>query len=212
MSLRSRLLIGLLGLVAVGLIASDLLTYRAASLQAAHGYAAAGVQDAYAAARRVCERTGAADRLVSVNRGEWAFYLLRADYGQALALGDEMLALGEQAGDELRLAEGHLYRGMVHMYLGNFDIARDHLEQAFTHYQRSDEFVQIYEAQGDMGSAALAYLALILWNLGRAEESRDRSDSENRSPVSMMCARPARRASSAWGWSPAASRRSASRM
>jgi class 3 adenylate cyclase/tetratricopeptide (TPR) repeat protein len=154
----------------------DLLTYRAASLQAAHGYAAAGVQDAYAAARRVCERTGAADRLVSVNRGEWAFYLLRADYGQALALGDEMLALGEQAGDELRLAEGHLYRGMVHMYLGNFDIARDHLEQAFTHYQRSDEFVQIYEAQGDMGSAALAYLALILWNLGRAEESRGQSD------------------------------------
>ena len=154
----------------------DLLTYRAASLQAAHGYAAAGVQDAYAAARRVCERTGADDRLVSVTRGEWAFYLLRADYGQALALGDEMLALGEQAGDEVRLAEGHLYRGMVQMYLGNFDVASAHLEDAFTHYQRSDNFVQIYEAQGDMGSAALAYLALILWNLGRAEESRDRSD------------------------------------
>lgn len=154
----------------------DLLTYRAASLQAAHGYAAAGVQDAYAAARRVCERTGADERLVSVNRGEWAFYLLRADYPQALALGDEMLALGRQAGDELRLAEGHLYRGMVQMYLGNFEVASEHLEQAFSHYQRSDDFVQIYEAQGDMGSAALAYQALILWNLGRAEESRNRSD------------------------------------
>ncbi|HEY1568164.1 MAG TPA: adenylate/guanylate cyclase domain-containing protein [Solirubrobacteraceae bacterium] len=154
----------------------DLLTYRAASLQAAHGYAAAGVQQAYAAARRVCERTGSDERLVSVNRGEWSFYLLRAEYGQALALGDEMLSLGEQAGDELRLAEGHLYRGLVHMYLANFDVARDHLEQAFTRYHRSDEFVQIYEAQGDMGSAALAYLALILWNLGIADESRVRSD------------------------------------
>jgi class 3 adenylate cyclase/tetratricopeptide (TPR) repeat protein len=155
----------------------DLLTYRAASLQAAHGYAAAGVREAYAGARRVCERTsGAEERLVSVNRGEWSFYLLRADYGQALALGDEMLALGEQGGDEVRLAEGHLYRGLVHMYLGNFEVARDHLEQAFTRYQRSDHFVQIYEAQGDMGSAALAYLALILWNLGYADQSRDRSD------------------------------------
>ena len=154
----------------------DLLTYRAASLQAAHGYAAAGVQDAYAAARRVCERTGAADRLVSVNRGEWSYYLLRADYGQALALGDEMLALGEQAGDEIRLAEGHLYRGLVHMYLANFDVARSHLEEAFTRYHRSDEFVQIYEAQGDMGVGALAYLALVLWNLGCADESRGRSD------------------------------------
>ena len=35
----------------------DLLTYLAASLQAAHGYAADGVEQAYAAARRVCERT-----------------------------------------------------------------------------------------------------------------------------------------------------------
>jgi class 3 adenylate cyclase/tetratricopeptide (TPR) repeat protein len=154
----------------------DLLTYRAASLQAAHGYAAAGVQDAYGAARRVCERTGADERLVSVTRGEWSFYLLRADYAQALALGDEMLALGEQAGDELRLAEGHLYRGLVHMYLANFEVARGHLEQAFTRYHRSDQFVQIYEAQGDMGVGALAYLALVLWNLGYADESRERSD------------------------------------
>ncbi len=154
----------------------DLLTYRAASLQAAHGYAAAGVQDAYAAAREVCERTGAEDRLVSVNRGEWSYYLLRADYSQALALGDEMLALGEQAGDEIRLAEGHLYRGLVHMYLANFDVARSHLEEAFTRYHRSEKFVQIYEAQGDTGVGALAYLALVLWNLGCADESRDRSD------------------------------------
>jgi class 3 adenylate cyclase/tetratricopeptide (TPR) repeat protein len=154
----------------------DLLTYRAASLQAAHGYAAAGVQDAYAAARRVCERTGAEEQLVSVNRGEWSYHLLRAEYGQALALGDEMLALGEQAGDEIRLAEGHLYRGLVHMYLANFEVARSHLEQAFTLYRRADRFIQIYEAQGDMGVGALAYLALILWNLGYADESRDRSD------------------------------------
>ena len=119
---------------------------------------------------------GPRSRLVSVNRGEWSYYLLRAEYGQALALGDEMLALGEQAGDEVRLAEGHLYRGLVHMYLANFDVARSHLEQAFTRYHRSDEFVQIYEAQGDMGVGALAYLALVLWNLGCADESRDRSD------------------------------------
>src|SRR5205807_403084 len=58
----------------------------------------------------------------------------------------------------------------------NFELARTHLEQAFRHYHRSDGFSQIYEAQGDMGVGALAYLALILWNLGYADESRDRSD------------------------------------
>ncbi|MFL5859434.1 MAG: AAA family ATPase [Solirubrobacteraceae bacterium] len=154
----------------------DLLTYRAASLQAAHGYAASGVEAAYAAARRACERTGYADRLVLVTRGEWSFHLLRAEYGRALALGDEMLELGERSGDELRLAEGHLYGGLVHMYLADFEIARTHLEEAFAHYHRADAFTQIYEAQGDTGVGALAYLALVLWNLGCADESRERSD------------------------------------
>jgi hypothetical protein len=30
-----------------------------------------------------------------------------------------MLELAEQYGDPMRLAEGHLYRGLVHMYLGD---------------------------------------------------------------------------------------------
>jgi class 3 adenylate cyclase/predicted ATPase len=154
----------------------DLLTYSAAALQAAHGYAAAGVEQAYGRARRMCERTGAEDRLPPINRGEWMLYLLRAEYGKALALGDEMLTLGQKSGDDVWLAEGHLYRGMVHMYLANFDPARDHLEKAFSRYHRSDGFDQIHDAQGDLGVGALAYLALILWNVGRPDESRDRSD------------------------------------
>jgi class 3 adenylate cyclase len=154
----------------------DLFTYRGASLQAAHGYAADGVEDAYAGARRLYERTQARGRLPSINRGEWMLYLLRAEYGNALALGDEMLSLGEQAGDEVYLAEGHLFRGMANMYLANFDQARAELEEAFTRYHQSDQFHQIYEAQGDASVGALAYLALILWNLGWADESRARSD------------------------------------
>ena len=154
----------------------DFLTHLAASLQAGRGYATRGVDDAYARARAACERARTDDRLVSVIRGEWMFHLLRGQYGTALELADEMLALGERGEHPVRVAEGHLYRGLVHMYRANFNLARQHLDEALTRYQRPDRSDHIYEAQGDTGVGALAYLALVSWNLGHAEESRRRSD------------------------------------
>jgi class 3 adenylate cyclase/tetratricopeptide (TPR) repeat protein len=151
----------------------DFPTHLAASLQAGRGYAAAGVDEAYARARTACEQAGRDDRLMPVIRGQWMFHLLRGQYGTALELADEMLARGER-GDHL--AEGHLYRGLVHMYLADFDLAREHLGEAFTRYRRPARSDHIYEAQGDTGVGALAYLAIVLWNLGHAEESLARSD------------------------------------
>ena len=154
----------------------EFLTHLAASLQAGHGYAAAGVEDVYARARVACERTRNDDRLVAVIRGQWMFQLLRGSYGTALGLADEMLALGERDENPAWLAEGHLYLGLVHMYLAHFDLAREHLDDAFARYRRADRSDQIYEAQGDTEVGALAYVALVLWNLGYAEESSERSD------------------------------------
>jgi class 3 adenylate cyclase/tetratricopeptide (TPR) repeat protein len=156
--------------------AVDLPTHLAAALQAGRGYAAAGVEEAYDRARKACERAGNDDRLVSVIRGQWMFHLLRGQYATALELSDEMLALAERSAHPARLAEGHLYRGMVHMYLGDFELARRHLEEAFTRYEPPDRSDHIYEAQGDTGVGALAYLAMVLWNLGHADESLARSD------------------------------------
>jgi class 3 adenylate cyclase/tetratricopeptide (TPR) repeat protein len=154
----------------------DFLTHLAASLQAGRGYAAAGAQDAYAEARRRCERAGNLDRMLAVIRGEWLFYLLRSDYGAALDLADEMLALGARSGDPVQLAEGHLFRGFPEMYLANFDRARHAFDEAVALYRPPERSDHIYEAQGDTGVMAVAYLALVLWNLGHFEESMKRSD------------------------------------
>lgn len=154
----------------------DFLTHIGASLQAGSGYAADGVEQAYSRARSACERVGRSDRLVPVIRGQWMLHLLRGEYAAAVALADEMLALGEHGERAGAVAEGHLYRGLVHMYLGAFEVARAHLEEAFSGYQPPDPADHVYEAQGDTGIGALAYLAVVLWNLGHAEESLDRSD------------------------------------
>jgi tetratricopeptide (TPR) repeat protein len=104
------------------------------------------------------------------------FHLLRGEYDVALERADEMLALADRAGAPVPVAEGHLDRGLVHMYLGEFDLARKHLNEAFTYYQPRDHADYVYEAQGDTGVGALAYLAVVLWNLGYADAALARSD------------------------------------
>ena len=154
---------------------ADLLTHLAASVQAGRGYAASGVDEAYARARTAWEHVGNEDRLERVIRGQWMFHLLRGQYDEALALADEMLLLGGRE-HPAALSEGHMYRGLVEMYLGNFDLAREHLADAYERYQPPDSADRIYEAQGDASVGSLAYIALVLWNQGHAAESRERSE------------------------------------
>jgi class 3 adenylate cyclase/predicted ATPase len=154
----------------------EFLTHIAASLQAGRGYAAAGVDEAYARARKACEGGIGDERLASVIRGQWMFHLLRGEYGTTRERADEMLALGERSGQATPVAEGHLDRGLVHMYLGEFELARDHLAEAVARYQKPTHADHIYEAQGDTGVGALAYLAVVLWNLGYPDEAQECSD------------------------------------
>jgi tetratricopeptide (TPR) repeat protein len=159
-----------------GLEHVDFLTHIGASLQAGRGYAAAEVAETYARARKACERLRNDDPLVPVLRGQWMFHLLRGEYETALQLADEMLALGMRGDRPVPVGEGHLDRGLVHMYLGNFDLARAHLEEGFRRYQPPDPSDRVYEALGDGAVGALAYVAVVLWNLGYPDQSLERSD------------------------------------
>jgi tetratricopeptide (TPR) repeat protein len=155
---------------------SEFFSHLGASLQAGRGYAAPGVDDAYAVARSACLRTGRRDRLVSVIRGQWLFHLLRAEYATAFDLAGEMLTLAGGEDEPEGLAEGLLLRGMVHMYRGDLEPARDDLEKAIDRYRQPARSDQVYEAQGDTGVMALAYLAPVLYNLGHVDRSLERSD------------------------------------
>jgi class 3 adenylate cyclase/tetratricopeptide (TPR) repeat protein len=153
-----------------------LLLHLGAALQAGRGYAADGVELAYTRASRVHQRAGKPGRLLPAIRGLCMFHLLRAEFAPVLELADEMLALGadeQQRGD---LADGHLYRGLAHMYMAEPARAREHLEASLAHYERPDAPDEIYEAQGDTGVGALAYLAPVLWGQGHVHEAFSRSE------------------------------------
>jgi class 3 adenylate cyclase/tetratricopeptide (TPR) repeat protein len=155
---------------------ADFLTYLGAALQAGHGYAAAGVEEAYSRARKGWRATGDDERLSAVIRGQWMFHLVAAEYDAAYELAGEMLTLGAQRESGAALAEGHLYAGLVHMYRAELELACQHLEQAISTYRRPERVDQIYEAQGDTGTGAHAYLASVLSSMGQDRESRIHSD------------------------------------
>lgn len=153
----------------------DLLTHLGVALQAGRT-PAASVDVIYADARSAFERAGTYEQLVPVIRGQCLFHLIRAEYGSALALAEEMLAPGQDGADRAHLAEGYLFRGLANMYTGELGRARVDLQEAFRLHRPPDTPDDVYDAQGDTGAASLAYLAFVLWNLGHTREALARSD------------------------------------
>lgn len=155
---------------------ADFLTHLGAALQAAYGYATPGAGDAYSRARSQWEAIGNRERLLAALRGQWMFHLNAAQYDTADELAEEMLAIAGRRGELPLLAEGHYYAGMTHMYRGELEPAREHLEQAIASYRRPERVDQVYETQGDTGTGANAYLASVLSFMGMERESLVHSD------------------------------------
>jgi class 3 adenylate cyclase/tetratricopeptide (TPR) repeat protein len=153
---------------------ADFLTHLGAALQAGHGYAAPGVDEAYAPARARWQAIGDDERLSAVIRGQWMSHLVAADYGSAYELAEEMLGLSSRSA--AAFAEGHLYAGLVHMYRGELAAAEDHLGQAVLVSKPPERVVQVYEAQGDTVAGAHGYLASVLSEMGQEHESLAHSD------------------------------------
>jgi class 3 adenylate cyclase/tetratricopeptide (TPR) repeat protein len=157
-----------------GLKRADLLLHLGAVLQAGRT-PAADVEETYAGARTAYERLGMRERLVPVIRGQYLFHQSRAQYRRALALGEEMLMMGRDAGREAWIAEGHFYLGFTRMMLGDLDLARADLEDAARSHEPSKRSEQVFEAQNDPVVSALAYLAALLWTQGYAREAFEAS-------------------------------------
>jgi class 3 adenylate cyclase/tetratricopeptide (TPR) repeat protein len=151
-------------------------THLGAALQAGQGYGNPSVGEAYARAREYCSGGVDDSRLVPVIRGQWMFHLVRGEYETALDRSNEMLGLAARDGGGDLEGEGQLYGGLVQMYLGNYELAQSHLEQAMVSHGRRGGADEIFEAQGDTRVGAMAYLSMVLWQLGHHEASRRYSD------------------------------------
>lgn len=104
-----------------------------AVLIATRGYAAGEVQTAYARAQQLC---GVADddlRFAAL-RGLWAYCIGRASFHQARELGDQMLVLANKSEEPSLLMEAHRALGNAVFWIGEFNLARTHMERAIGLY------------------------------------------------------------------------------
>lgn len=142
---------------------------------AARGYAAPEVEVTYTRALALCEQVGETPQRFSVLLGLRMFYQLRAQYETAHKLGERLLSLAQDAQDPEFLVEAHNLLGTTLFFLGEFRVARAHLEQVLALYDPEQHHAHAYLYGLDPGIRGLTFLAWILWYLGYSDQARKRS-------------------------------------
>ena len=94
----------------------------------------------------------------------------------ARELAEQLLQLAESAQDSALLLKAHYVLGDVLFWLGEFALARVHLEQAIGLYDPQQHRAQaaLY-GQEDRGVTSLCYAAWTLWCLGYADQALART-------------------------------------
>jgi predicted ATPase/DNA-binding winged helix-turn-helix (wHTH) protein len=143
------------------------------------GFAAPPVGQAYTRAYELCARGGDGSQHLRALAGLRLFYLMRAELPQALAAGQQLLAVAQRSQRAEFLMEAHRALGMVLYPLGNLTQARTHLEQglvlADAHWHRSPYQHDRRPFNGhDPRVLCRSYAALTLWFLGYPSQAVQR--------------------------------------
>ena len=144
---------------------------------ATRGYGAAEVERAFARAIALCSKMGDAPERFPVLWGQWAFYLVRADFTRAPGTASELMHLADAADDPLLQLEARFSVGCTHYFAGQPQAALDNLEAALAldDLERSSPLEFTILSTQDAGVCALVFAAVALWMLGRPDEALVRS-------------------------------------
>ncbi|MBM3274830.1 MAG: hypothetical protein FJZ00_06735 [Candidatus Sericytochromatia bacterium] len=105
--------------------------------------------------------------MFTASYGLFRLHLLRAEYGRARGLGDELLALAERQGDPTLLAEGLRALGSSAFYMGRFAEARAFLERLSSIDATADRRAEAMRHDVvDCWVAARSHLSWVLWLQG----------------------------------------------
>lgn len=142
---------------------------------ATKGYAAPEAGKAYARALELCRRMGETPQLFRVLYGLRIFYMVRAEHKTAHELAEQLLTLAQRVQDPALLLEAHYALGNVLFFLGEFALAREHLEQGIALYDLQQHNPHASGAPTDTGVSCRGYVAWVLWHLGYPDQALKRS-------------------------------------
>ncbi|MGD8627128.1 MAG: AAA family ATPase, partial [Anaerolineae bacterium] len=143
---------------------------------ATHGYASPQVERAFTRARELCRALGDPPQVIPVLYGLCLFRTVRAELESAYAEGQQLLLAARRAEDEGYVLGCQVQLGVSALYMGRFDDARRHLDQAAAGYD-PDRHAGLAQRHGqDPGVTALAYLSWVLWVQGYAHQAREKAN------------------------------------
>lgn len=145
-------------------------TTLGSALVATRGYGAEDVGAAFSRAYALSEPMGDAPELFRALQGLWMFYVVRAEYGQALTLARRLERAAASQGRALRM-QGLYTSAFTLFYLGDFAGARDRFQQAVTLDDGVTDFQTVSPTGDDIRVHVLSFLALTLWHLGSPDEA-----------------------------------------
>ncbi|WP_137894495.1 adenylate/guanylate cyclase domain-containing protein [Ramlibacter sp. 2FC] len=142
---------------------------------ATKGLAAPEVEATYTRALMLCRQLGETSQIFPSLMGLRTFYQVRGELLNARELGEQLLALAQEAQDPALLATTHRAMGATLFSLGELDAARAQLEQALALYDPRQHDSPAFFSGSEPGVAGLAILALDLWLLGFPDQALARS-------------------------------------
>jgi class 3 adenylate cyclase/predicted ATPase len=143
-------------------------------LAVTEGYAASEVEKAGTRALELCRQVGETPQLFPVLGGLLAFYLLRGQLQTARELGEQFLSLARRMHNSARLLWAHCVFGESLFHLGEFVLAREHLEQEVALYNPQKHRGYTSRGEFDPGVYGLSFVALVLWTLGYPDQALKR--------------------------------------
>lgn len=150
-------------------------TLLAPALMAAKGYGAPDVEQVYSRVRVLCQQIEESPQLFPVLVGVAGFYSVRAEYRTAQEIAEQLMRMAQREQDPGLLVEAHAIMGVVWFYLGEFTMARTHLEQGMALYDPQKHRAHAMQYGQDPWVVCRAFFAWMLWLLGYPEQALQRS-------------------------------------
>jgi class 3 adenylate cyclase/predicted ATPase len=143
-------------------------------LRTTKGYSAPEVEKTYSRARELCQQVGEPAQLFSVLRGLFGVYMARGPLSTGRELAEQLLRIAQREQETSLLLQAHHAMGMALTALGEYTLARAHLEQGITLYEPRQHHSVALLFGLDPGIDSRSWLAEALWYLGYPNQALER--------------------------------------
>jgi predicted ATPase/class 3 adenylate cyclase len=157
-------------------VAAEQLALRmslARAMMAVRGYGPE-TEAAYKKAMEASETVGTPTQRFPVLRALATYYMGIAEFGMCADVGTQLLELGEQAGDDSMLIEGHYVYGAATAFTGNLEAGLASLDRAIALHDPQVHDSGRFRLGPNTGVVARTASGILLWQCGKLEQAIDR--------------------------------------